>query len=72
MVAQRFRCCETSPRRVAGAGSGLPAEPCRAPRGSTGYAEAAVPEAYKDVPRWEKPFRPGDLAKALPRLVQKS
>jgi len=39
---------------------------------ATGYDENAVPEAYKDVPRWEKPFRPEDLAKALPALVQKS
>jgi CheY-like chemotaxis protein len=39
---------------------------------ATGYDEAAVPEAYRDVPRWEKPFRPEDLAKALPGLVQKS
>jgi CheY-like chemotaxis protein len=39
---------------------------------ATGYDEAAVPEAYRDVPRWEKPFRPEDLAKALPAIVQKS
>jgi CheY-like chemotaxis protein len=39
---------------------------------ATGYDEAAVPEAYRDVPRWEKPFKPEDLAKALPGLVQKS
>ncbi len=39
---------------------------------ATGYDESAVPEAYKDVPRWEKPFKPEDLAKALPALVQKS
>src|SRR3712207_2858614 len=39
---------------------------------ATGYDEAAVPEAYKDVPRWEKPFKPEDLAKALPSLVQAS
>ncbi|MXQ14140.1 response regulator [Microvirga makkahensis] len=39
---------------------------------ATGYDEAAVPEAYRGVPRWEKPFRPEDLAKALPGLVQKS
>ena len=38
---------------------------------ATGYDEAVVPEAYKDVPRWEKPFKPEDLAKALPELVQK-
>ena len=39
---------------------------------ATGYDAAAVPETYKDVPRWEKPFRPDDLAKALPALVQPS
>ncbi len=39
---------------------------------ATGYDEAAVPETYKDVPRWEKPYRPEDLAKALPGIVQKS
>ncbi len=39
---------------------------------ATGYDAAAVPEAYKDVPRWEKPFKPEDLAKALPSIVQKS
>ena len=39
---------------------------------ATGYDAAAVPEAYKGVPRWEKPFKPEDLAKALPALVQPS
>lgn len=37
---------------------------------ATGYDAAAVPEAYRDVPRWEKPFTPEDLAKALPAIVQ--
>ena len=36
---------------------------------ATGYEENAVPEDYRDVPRWEKPFRPEDLAKALPQLI---
>jgi CheY-like chemotaxis protein len=36
---------------------------------ATGYDENAVPEDYRDVPRWEKPFRPEDLAKALPQLI---
>ncbi len=36
---------------------------------ATGYDETAVPEAYRDVPRWEKPFKPEDLAKALPGLT---
>lgn len=39
---------------------------------ATGYDAAAVPELYKDVPRWEKPFKPEDLARALPGIVQKS
>ena len=39
---------------------------------ATGYDETAVPEAYKDVPRWEKPFKPEDLARALPEIVQRS
>ena len=37
---------------------------------ATGYDEAALPAAYRDVPRWEKPFRPQDLAKALPTIVE--
>lgn len=36
---------------------------------ATGYDAAAVPAAYQDVPRWEKPFDPRDLAKALPGIV---
>ena len=39
---------------------------------ATGYDATAVPDAYKDVPRWEKPFKPEDLAKALPAIVQNS
>ncbi len=39
---------------------------------ATGYDETAVPEAYKDVPRWEKPFKPEDLARALPEIVHRS
>jgi CheY-like chemotaxis protein len=37
---------------------------------ATGYDAEGVPEAYKDVPRWEKPFKPEELAKALPTIVQ--
>ena len=37
---------------------------------ATGYDQSAVPSEYQDVPRWEKPFKPEDLAKAFPRLVQ--
>jgi CheY-like chemotaxis protein len=36
---------------------------------ATGYDESAVPPAYRAVPRWEKPFNPQTLAKALPQLV---
>ena len=39
---------------------------------ATGYDRRSVPDAYKDVPRWEKPFRPKDLAKALLADVQTS
>jgi CheY-like chemotaxis protein len=36
---------------------------------STGYDRSVIPEAYADVPRWEKPFYYHELAWALPRLV---
>ncbi|WP_046865935.1 response regulator [Microvirga massiliensis] len=36
---------------------------------ATGYDQSAVPAAYKGVPRWEKPFRPDELAKMLPWLM---
>jgi len=39
---------------------------------ATGYDETAVPPAYKDVPRWEKPFDPEALAKMLPSVVHPS
>lgn len=35
---------------------------------STGYAHAAIPEAYRGVPCWHKPFDPLALAQALPDL----
>ena len=35
---------------------------------ATGCDERVVPPAYKDVPRWEKPFDPNALARALPGL----
>ena len=38
---------------------------------ATGYDEASVPSSYQDVPRWEKPFKPGDLAKMLPGLLER-
>ena len=37
---------------------------------ATGYDAAAVPNAYRDVPRWEKPFTAEDLAKALPGVFK--
>src|SRR3712207_2395001 len=39
---------------------------------ATGYDASAVPETYRDVPRWEKPFKPEALAKALPGIVRNS
>ena len=39
---------------------------------ATGYDQSAVPDRHQDVPRWEKPFDPDALVRALPRLVQSS
>ncbi len=39
---------------------------------ATGYDEASLPEPYRDVPRWEKPFDPGELVRALPPLMRAS
>ena len=36
---------------------------------ATGYAQGSVPAAYEGVPRWEKPFDPQELVKALPSLL---
>jgi CheY-like chemotaxis protein len=36
---------------------------------ATGYDDGALPPEYRDVPRWEKPFDPRELAKVLPRLA---
>ena len=36
---------------------------------ATGYEEATVPERFRHVPRWEKPFNPDALARALPQLA---
>ena len=38
---------------------------------ATAYQEASILPEYRDVPRWEKPFRPDDLAQALPKIVRK-
>lgn len=32
---------------------------------ATGYDQAAVPPRYRDIPRWEKPFDPAGLVRAL-------
>lgn len=37
---------------------------------ATGYAPALVPSEHQDVPRWEKPFDPHELARALPGILQ--
>jgi CheY-like chemotaxis protein len=37
---------------------------------TTGYSKASLPPAYRQVPHWEKPFNPNELAKALPGLAQ--
>jgi CheY-like chemotaxis protein len=39
---------------------------------ATGYDQSAIPEGYEAVPRWEKPFDPHDLAKALPQLIART
>ncbi len=36
---------------------------------ATGYDQRSVPPAYDGVPRWEKPFDPQELVKALPSLL---
>lgn len=36
---------------------------------ATGYDRAVVPAAYQDVPRWEKPFDPDLLVRALAGLA---
>lgn len=37
---------------------------------ATGYDTSAIPSGYADIPRWEKPFDPHALARALPGLVR--
>jgi len=37
---------------------------------ATGYSQATVLPQYQHVPRWEKPFDPGTLAQALPKLLR--
>ena len=37
---------------------------------TTGYDQAAIPPEFAHVPRWEKPFDPAALARALPSLFK--
>lgn len=36
---------------------------------ATGYDQSAVPTRHQGAPRWEKPFDPNALVRALPTLV---
>ncbi|PVE24785.1 hypothetical protein DC522_09230 [Microvirga sp. KLBC 81] len=36
---------------------------------ATGYDASSIPPSYKGIPRWEKPFSPDALARALPGIV---
>lgn len=36
---------------------------------ATGYDEAAIPDQFADVPRWEKPFDPATLVHTLPQVI---
>jgi hypothetical protein len=38
---------------------------------ATGYDELALPDPYRNIPRWEKPFRLETLTEALADLVRK-
>jgi DNA-binding NtrC family response regulator len=39
---------------------------------ATGYDQSALPPSYGRVLRWEKPFNPEDLARTLPRLLERA
>lgn len=39
---------------------------------ATGYDQNAIPDAYADVPRWQKPFEYEQLVNALPSLLTAS
>ena len=39
---------------------------------ATGYDHSGVPARHQDAPRWEKPFDPNALVRALPRLARSS
>lgn len=36
---------------------------------ATGYGQLLIPEAYQEVPRWEKPYDDRDLARMVPNLL---
>jgi hypothetical protein len=36
---------------------------------ATGYDLASIPEPYRQIPRWEKPFDPEALVEALPTVA---
>ncbi|MGY2053126.1 response regulator [Methylobacterium sp. JK268] len=36
---------------------------------ATGYDRVALPEAFREVPHWEKPFDPTRLARMLARML---
>lgn len=37
---------------------------------ATGYDLSSLPEAYQAIPRWEKPFNPHELARALSQALR--
>ncbi|KLK93984.1 chemotaxis protein CheY [Microvirga vignae] len=37
---------------------------------ATGYDASSIPPSYAAVPRWEKPFSPDALSRALPAIVR--
>ena len=39
---------------------------------ATGYDQSVVPDRHQDAPRWEKPFDPTVLVRALPRLIRRA
>ena len=39
---------------------------------ATGYDQSVLPERHQDAPRWEKPFDPNALVRALPQVVSNS
>jgi len=39
---------------------------------ATGYSASTVPDRYRHIPRWEKPYRLEELVQALPALIHRS